>query len=270
MVVEQPVAGGTPGRGAELRLRTADGVDLCARWHRVADPRAAVVVAHGFSAGQDEAAVARLTGDLVAAGFDVLTYDARGHGRSGGRSSVGSLERLDVAAAAAEAAAGRRPVVLVGVSMGAVAVVGHLSHLPAGGPGVAGVVVVSGPARWRMRPGPVGVLSAVVTKTRPGRWAAGRWLGVRVAPGWRTGETPESMIRRVAVPVAVVHGASDRLLGASHPRRLHDAAGGRARLEVVVGMGHGLDEASRAAVVTAVEWALRQGAPAPQPGGSRS
>lgn len=262
-----------PGR-LELSLVTTDGVELRAGWLRRAGARGAVVVAHGFSARQDEPAVARLAADLAAAGFDVLTYDARGHGRSGGESGVGSTEHLDVAAAAAEAVGTGLPVVLVGVSMGAVAVVAHLSHVPRRvDDGVVGAVLVSGPARWRMRPGPVGLASAALTRTGPGRRLAARWLGVRVARGWRTGEPPESMMRRVAVPVAVVHGARDRLLAPAHGRRLHQAAGGEAQLEVVVGMGHGLDEASRRAVVGAVEWVLRQAVatpPAQPAGGSRS
>jgi pimeloyl-ACP methyl ester carboxylesterase len=251
-------AGSGPGRAPPrpVTLRTGDGVTLEGCWRSCADPRAVVVLVHGFAASRDERGVRDLACRLQAAGLDVLAYDARGHGDSGGECAVGSREHLDVASAAGLAATRGRPVVLLGISMGVVAVVGHLASVPAGTAGVAGAVLVSGPARWRMRLAPVGVLTAGLTRTGAGRWAAARWLRVRVAAGWRTGEAPESMLARVPVPVAVVHGAGDRLLASSHGERLHRAVPGRARLDLVEGMGHGLDEAGVTAAVEAVGWVL--------------
>lgn len=247
-------------------LRTADGVLLWAElWRRgcvagegpqPAPPSPVVVLAHGFSAGADDHRVRALAGALYGAGWDVLRYDARGHGRSGGRCSVGAREDLDVAAAADQAAAGGGPVVLLGVSMGAVAVAGYLAGLaglPA--PAVAGAVLVSGPARWRMRPHPIGLLSAGMTRTGIGRCLAARHLGVRIAADWRPGEPPEACLRRAVVPVAVVHGEGDRLLATGHARRLA-AAATDSRLRVVAGMGHGIDEAAVPEVIDQVRWVL--------------
>ena len=67
----------------EGHLVTDDGVRLVWRWDRPSDPRGTVVVAHGFAEylrrhNNDAAA-------MVAAGFEVLRYDMRGHGNSGGR-----------------------------------------------------------------------------------------------------------------------------------------------------------------------------------------
>ena len=247
-----------------LDLRTADGLRLCGRWHRAAhEAVAAVVVVHGFSATQDDAGIKALAADLAAAGYDVLTYDARGHGESEGWCGVGSTEHIDVACAVAAAAVGGLPVVLVGVSMGGVAVASYLAGAGSReAPGVVGAVLVSTPARWRMRVSPVGVLTALLTRTRPGRWVASRQLRVRIAPGWRVGEPLETAVARIEVPLAVVHGTGDRLLSFEHGRRLHASAAGPSRLELVEGMGHGIDGPSRHTTVGAVAWVLSSaGAP---------
>lgn len=251
--------GATGGRQAAARrvtLRTGDGITLEGCWRCCTEPRAVVVLVHGFAAGRDDDGVRRMAGRLQDAGADVLCYDARGHGDSGGECAVGSREHLDVASATELASAEGRPVVLLGVSMGVVAVIRHLATASSPDARVAGAVLVSGPARWRMRVSPVGIATAGLTRTAPGRWAAARWLRVRVAQGWRTGEAPESMLPRIPLPVAVVHGVGDRMLAASHGVRLHRAAGGPVRLDLVEGMGHGLDDAGVAAAADAVDWVL--------------
>lgn len=251
-----------PPAPQSLHLTTEDGVALRARWRRRPAARATAVIVHGFSGGKDNSQVSQLADDLSAAGLDVLTYDARGHGASGGTCGVGSTEHLDVAAAARWAANGNLPVVLIGVSMGAIAVVRHLARLevagardPADRPRpdrLAGAVLVSAPSRWRMRLSPTGLGMALITRTAPGRWSAARWLGVRIGRGWRPGEAPEVALRTVRLPVALVHGEADRLLSPEHARRLERASGGPRLLEVVPGMGHGLDEPGRRAVCQAV------------------
>lgn len=253
--------------GTPLELHTEDGVLLRGQWWTslTPTPEAVVVVAHGFSASMADAEIETLAAELAGAGFDVLTYDARGHGTSEGYCAVGSREHLDLASAVAYAAtlAPELPVVLVGVSMGAVAVVGHLAT--GDDAGVAGAVLVSAPARWRMRVSPVGVLTAGLTKSSPGRWAAARWMGVRVAPGWRVGVAPATSLAAVTLPVAVVHGQGDRLLSAAHGRGLEAAGGGPRRLDVVAGMGHGLGAAARPRVLASVSWVLASGSSVARP-----
>src|SRR3989442_15902679 len=121
-------------------LTTTDGVDLAARvWSGNGEPRATVVLVHGLAATKDNGEVVAVATALSEAGFDVVAYDARGHGRSGGICTLGDLERHDVAAATEYARLRGRPVVLVGASMGAVAVLRHAATDPA----LAGVVTVS-------------------------------------------------------------------------------------------------------------------------------
>jgi uncharacterized protein len=250
------------GSVEEIVFLTNDGVQLSARWwRRPGRARAAVVLVHGFGASKEDAGIRALAGDLHGAGFDVLTYDARGHGDSQGNCTVGGDERLDVAAAAALAADGGQPVVLVGVSMGAIAVLGHAAAFAGASPSeraapIAGVVAVSAPARWRMSPSPVGLVIAALTRTRVGRWFMLRRFGVRINMGWVLPEPPLSAIGQIAVPLALVHGRRDRLIRAGEARLLFDGAADPRRLDVVAGMGHGIDEAARPSVVEAIDWVM--------------
>jgi alpha-beta hydrolase superfamily lysophospholipase len=250
------------GSVEETVFLTSDGVQLSARWwRRPGRARAAVVLVHGFGASKEDAGIRALAGDLHGAGFDVLTYDARGHGDSHGHCTVGGDERLDVAAAAAVAADGGQPVVLVGVSMGAIAVLGHVAAMAAASPSepavpIAGVVAVSAPARWRMSPSPVGLVIAALTRTRVGRWLMLRRFGVRVNMGWVLPDPPLAAIGEIAVPLALVHGRRDRLIRAGEARLLFDRAAEPRRLDVVARMGHGIDDPARAAVLEAIDWVM--------------
>ncbi len=239
---------------------TDDGVRLRCRINsHTGGGRAMVVVVHGFAGRCDQPEMLALADRLFAAGLDVATYDARGHGGSTGRCGVGSTEHRDVASLVSHLTSGGIPVVLVGISMGGVAVVAHLARIDAADEGVIGAVLVSAPARWRMRPSALGLLNAFLTRTAPGRWAAGRFIGVRVSPKWRLGENPESAMARIRVPVAVVHGSGDRLLDPSHALLLHRAGSHDRLLHLVEGMGHGLDPQGTVAVEDAVEWVLDGG-----------
>jgi len=134
------------------RLETADGVSLEARaWFAQGHPPATVVLAHGFSAHTSDPHVGAVAEMLQRRGLDVVSYDARGHGRSGGQSTLGDLEAHDVAAAVAVASLRSERVLVVGASMGAIAV---LRHAAASDAAVDGVVLVSCPARWSPLPQP--------------------------------------------------------------------------------------------------------------------
>lgn len=85
----------------------------------------AVVLAHGFTGAADRPALLRAAG-VFAQRTAVITFSFRGHGKSGGRSTVGDREVLDLAAAVAWARSlGHRRVVTVGFSMGGSVVLRH-------------------------------------------------------------------------------------------------------------------------------------------------
>lgn len=245
-----------PGRVTVTSLTTVDGIALAAHARRRDRPRATVVVAHGFSASAAHTDVEALADAVHGRGFDVISYDARGHGESGGRCTLGDLERYDVAAAVAAARPGSGPVVLVGVSMGAIAVLRHATDHPARahGPALAGVVTVSSPARWKLPRNARGLLSAGITSTPPGRVFAARRLGVRLAAHRTRRAPPIELVRALDVPLAVVHGLDDPFIPAGDARALYDAAPGARRLDLVPGAWHASGPGTVPAVLGALEW----------------
>jgi alpha-beta hydrolase superfamily lysophospholipase len=248
-------------------LVTSDGVELAARSWLIADgARAIVVLVHGFSASKDHPNVVALALQLRDRGLDVLSYDGRGHGASGGTCTLGDLEHLDVAAAVAWASQGSTPIVLVGASMGGVAVLRHAANGANGANGVngvngadvAGVVAVSSPAEWRMPMRARAFLTGGLTRTKPGRWVSARHLRVRIHPVWTSPEPPRLLAARVTSPLAIVHGDRDRLIPPSAALDLYGGGAGARRLLLVPGMGHAFDQAGHAAIGEAVEWVLEQ------------
>ncbi|MFH8366416.1 alpha/beta hydrolase [Streptomyces sp. NPDC018031] len=103
-----------------VTLLTDDGVPIDAAYTPGAGPAdgPAIVVAHGFTGALERPVLRRAAAGL---GPDaaVVTFSFRGHGRSGGRSTVGDREVRDLAAAVRWAREmGHRRVVTVGFSMG--------------------------------------------------------------------------------------------------------------------------------------------------------
>jgi alpha-beta hydrolase superfamily lysophospholipase len=234
---------------------TVDDVVLTGReWLTDTPPTAAVVLVHGFSASADDPKVCAVAEALSAAGFDVVAYDSRGHGQSEGASTLGDLERHDVAAAVEVARERTHRVVLVGASMGAIAALRYAATDGAGA--LAGVVTVSCPAQWRLPRNARGMFAAALTRTRAGRAAASRWMRVQVAPKWTNPEPPIALVPRVGAPLAIVHGDADRFVPVSDASELHAAACEPRRLEIVGGMGHAFEPESVAAIRDAVAWTL--------------
>jgi alpha-beta hydrolase superfamily lysophospholipase len=243
-------------------LTTADGVTLTSRSWSHPDPRALIVLVHGFAASADDPAVVRQAEALHGAGFAVLAYDSRGHGDSDGLCTIGDLESEDVAAAVAAvrtpADAGAAPVVVLGASMGAIAA---LRYAASTAEPLAGVVCVSSPSSWRAPRTARGVVAAAMTRTGLGRAMAARYLRVRIHPKWANPEPPRALMRRIKVPVAIVHGDRDRFVLPAEAFDLYNAGKSPRRLEVVSGMGHAFDPSGLEAIGAAVEWALSVGSP---------
>jgi uncharacterized protein len=239
-----------------VTLHTEDGVALAGRsWPAVGVPRGTVVLVHGFAASKDDAQVVRVAEDLSSAGLAVLACDGRGHGSSGGTCTLGDLERHDVAAVAQWAGEHPGPVVLVGASMGAISV---LRHAAAGHPAIAGVVTVSSPAKWELPYSIRAILAALLTRTPPGRWLAGRHLGVRVDPRWTDASPPVVLAARITRPVVIIHGERDRMIPSESGLKLAAACAGPSRLILVPEMGHAFDPAGIGAILEGIDWVLER------------
>lgn len=229
-------------------LLTADGERL--RTRLLPGPgRTCVVLAHGFSGSLDKPALRRVAAGL-ACHASVLAYDARGHGGSTGRTTLGDREVLDVdAAVAAARAAGFARVVTCGWSMGGSAVVRHAAlrgslvagHELASPPDA--VACVSGTAAWSTRAtatAPMRRLHLLV-ETRVGRAFAARVMRTRIAPDtWAVPPlSPLEVVSGVApLPLLLVHGDRDGYFAVSHARDLAAAAGDPVELWIEPGFAH--------------------------------
>ncbi|WP_328770669.1 alpha/beta hydrolase [Streptomyces sp. NBC_00286] len=227
----------------------------------------AIVVAHGFTGDLDRPHVRRVAG-FLAEHAAVVTFSFRGHGASGGLSTVGDREVLDLAAAVAWARElGHTRVATVGFSMGGSVVLRHAAMHRRGaaqekvgrtGAYTDAVVSVSAPARWYYR------------GTKPMRrlhWVVTRPLGRTISRyGLRTrihhrdwDPVPLSPVESVPLiaptPLLIVHGELDGYFPLDHPRMLAAAGEGHAELWLEAGMGHAEHAADDALLGRIGAWA---------------
>jgi alpha-beta hydrolase superfamily lysophospholipase len=103
-----------------ITLGGADGIVLAAWWIEAERSRGTVILVHGFRSTRNE--MLDHAPYLHAAGFDVLLFDARACGQSGGRySTMGWREQADLRAVIdqVEARTAGRPVFVMAHSLGA-------------------------------------------------------------------------------------------------------------------------------------------------------
>ncbi|WP_229674674.1 alpha/beta hydrolase family protein [Nakamurella endophytica] len=231
-----PTADSRPPRPAvPLDLLSLDGVRLRGVHHPGVAGGAAVVVAHGFTNATAKPST-RAVVDRMARHAAVYAVDFRGHGRSGGRASVGRDEWHDLDAAVERARTdGYRTVSVVGFSMGAAVALRHavLGRRPADA-----VVSVSSPSRWFIRDS-VPMRRVHWLLEHPSGRLVGRALGVRLATPWpEIPTTPLEAVAGVAPrPLLLVHGTADHYFGPQHAAALH-AAAGHGNLWIEAGMTH--------------------------------
>lgn len=215
-------------------------------------------MAHGFTGSLDRPAVRRAARTLRAYG-GVVVFSFRGHGNSGGHSTVGDREVFDLDAAVRWARRlGYQRVATVGFSMGGSVVLRHAGgsadgyglgsgngagagphgpresrepHEPPEPYGpyepVAAVVSVSSPARWYYR-GTAPMRRVHWAITRPtGRLVSRYGLKTRIqAADWDP--VPRSPVESVPyiapTPLLIVHGDRDGYFPLDHPYSLAAAA----------------------------------------------
>jgi pimeloyl-ACP methyl ester carboxylesterase len=240
-------------------LRAADGTAISAHH----DPASgtghsglAVVLAHGFTGSWRRQAIRRVAAVFSAAGTGVVSLDFRGHGRSGGASTVGDEEVLDIEAAAAWARElGYTRVGTVGFSMGASVVVRHAALHG----GISSVVAVSGPSRWYYRGTPAMRRVHWVVERPVGRLVSRVALRTRIsARGWSVVPVPphEAAARLAPTPLLVVHGDADHYFPVEHGEALYAAASEPKELWIEPGFGHAENAASTELLQRIADWVL--------------
>ena len=247
-----------------VTLVTEDGVTIDAIHMpppgRPDDRDLALVVVHGLTVTWQRPSVWRLV-QRFNASVGVVTFDCRGHGRSGGLSTLGDkeIEDLDVAVRYAREL-GYRRVATVGFSMGGSIVLRHAGLRG----GADAVVSVSGPGRWYFR-GTVPMRRVhMAAETRLGRAFTKYVLHTRISPnGWPTPSPmpPAEAASRIApVPVLIVHGDQDIYFPPDHGQELYDGAKEPKELWMIPGFGHAERHTDDALVDRIATWADKSSA----------
>lgn len=213
---------------------TRDGLTQRRRHWAAADPKAAILLVHGI--GEHSARYEHVGDALSDAGFDVLSFDLRGFGETGGRRAyVAEFSEFteDVADLLAERRALGLPVVLMGHSLGGLIVATYLL----GTDPQPDLAVLSAPAlaavipRWQRIATPV--LSRVAPRLHVKSEFEGsilsrdeavqeaydndplRVAGVTASLGRQIMTTMASTSERIdgiSIPVYVLHGGDDALV----------------------------------------------------------
>jgi len=192
--------------------------------------RPVVIMTHGWAASYGT--VLQLALPVVTAGYDVVLFDVRGHGRNE-KAPVATVRhfRDDVEAVVAytHTRFAGRPLVVLGHSMGAAATV----LAAARGAPVDGVVLVACPAE----------VFEVTAEYLSDRGLPGHFMVVALRPFWwvRMGGSfrdlvPEREVARVRQPLLIIQAGRDRRVPAEHAERLSRASG--RPVHMVEGAGH--------------------------------
>jgi pimeloyl-ACP methyl ester carboxylesterase len=242
---DRPVASplSSPEPAQTSWLVTDDGVRISvAHWlpsrsaSAECDPGTAYVLGHGFTGSRESTGVTRAAGWFAQHG-GVVALSWRGHGRSGGLSTLGNQEVLDLDQAVRWARhLGYERVVTVGFSMGGSVVVRHAGLLG----GVDAAVSVSAPSRWRYRGTPRMRIVHWIISERTGRATARLARGTRIADGWGA-EPLEPRTAAAGIDstrLLVVHGDLDPYFPLDHAEQIAEGAGLAGELWIEPGFGH--------------------------------
>lgn len=232
---------------AAFQVVTRDSVEIRGV-HFNHDHPTLFVYCHGFSSGKNILHITRMV-EGFADEMDTLAFDFRGHGESGGETTFGELELLDLDAVIEYAKQFHyQRIVVMGSSMGgavtiryaadspvvdAVITMGAFAHKRFSGMAMAGLHVL----QWS-------VSRRVIHRTTPTRIH-------RAVPPYN----PRDFVARISPrPLLVIHGSYDPLIPLSHAHELYINAREPKTLHVIRRGGHDLENLNSTMRRYILEW----------------
>lgn len=219
----------------QLTIETADGVPIAATLLRRGSPQL-VIICHGFASTQRSLSIVWLA-EALAERFDVLTFDWRGYGASGGLASLGRTEMYDLAAVLNwSRTRGYAQVGVIGESMGGLITLVTLGLAPADLALPDRVATIGAPADYALTAGPRPYL---VRNLAPQSWARpfAPLLGFRLGPV--DPPRPLDVVHQITQPLLLLHGDADNVVPIANAHQLA-AALPQAELRVYPGVNHGI------------------------------
>jgi dipeptidyl aminopeptidase/acylaminoacyl peptidase len=222
----------------EVEIPSFDGTRLLGWWLPASKAARTILVLHGVKKNRTDVVRAALA--LRFAGFNVLLFDGRGHGHSGGRYiTYGFFERRDVESAIEwllnEKLVGKEGIGLAGESMGAAIALQVAAHndwvraVWADSP-FASLERVTSEFASKVTGLPRPVLHPVLWSTIQVANYRGKF-DVRLID-------PLALAERIKCPVYLVHGTADQLITTEHSMNIYDALPGEKEVWLVPGARH--------------------------------
>jgi pimeloyl-ACP methyl ester carboxylesterase len=177
----------------------------------------------------------RKTVDLLSSSYDVIAFDFRGHGKSGGKFTWSAKERLDLDAVLDYAKSlGYKRMGITAFSLGAAAAINAASDRS----DIGSMVLISCPSKISMidfhfwEPGMLSDLKDNIECGWEGK-------GARTGNMFLKKNDPIDMVGRIKkTPILFVHGDNDWVIKDRHSKRLYEATLTEKRLEIIKGGLH--------------------------------
>lgn len=224
---------------------TRDGVELRGV-HLKHDHATLLIYCHGFLGGKN---YAKHWVELLAADVDVIAFDFRGHGESGGATTLGEKELFDLDAVMAYARSFHYArTILMGSSMGGAVVIRYAAEAS----DVDGVITMGAFAHQRFSPFAMGGLTLLQLPFS--KQVVQLSFATRMAQT-RFAFAPRDYIARISPrPLLVLHGGFDPLIPTSHARELYAGAGEPKQLHIIPHGPHDLENLNARTKERIVEW----------------
>lgn len=220
----------------EVHFTADDGTPLYGWFLPAGADRPGVVVCHGYQRALEE--TFPLGCDLRARGFNVLLFDFRGCGRSGGRfTTIGYEEPRDALAAVRwlqERLGTGAAIGLLGISMGGAVALAVAGQCPAVRAVVAdsAYATLSGAVAHRLRTLPPALRALYYLSMRGAEWQC------RARVAWvRPVDAARRLLDR---PVLLIHGTADDVVPYEHAWELLTALPGPCELWTLTGVPHAM------------------------------
>jgi pimeloyl-ACP methyl ester carboxylesterase len=214
-------------------LRTSDNIPIAYERHKNGFDNVIIVCPGFYNSGRN--GWMQKTSELLSSSYDVIIFDFRGHGNSGGKFTWSAKEHLDLEAVLDYAkSCGYKGIGIAAFSLGAATAV----NVAADRSDIDIMALFSCPSRISMidfhfwEPGIFSDLKDNIECKLEGK-------GVRTGNPFLQKNDPIDAIGRIKdTPILFVHGGDDWVVKDRHSRKLYSAANVEKKLEIIKGGAH--------------------------------